>query len=327
MRDIERLNIRIYSIVLTKDKKGFDKYLEFISGVNGKFSKYAIKINLRINCIYRSEYKYKKPYELIYKLFRSKKICCGFFFKKEIEYSGYLDFFYVYDFDHAVAKNRIYRLKYMGIYANNLPNNVNKEYFEKEAEKYQKHDIYFILENDLFVFNNAAYGYSDEKIDSILGRLEFVDFVFSGKKERGLFERLLTLRKKNESKGNGKKDKLLQKSENINKMSGMEFEQFCKDILVNYGWFVNTTKTSGDHGIDIIAKKNGKNIGIQCKNYTNKMVNNRAIQEVYTGCHFYDLSIPVIVTNISFTKQAIQEANKLNIKLFDIKQFFCFASE
>jgi HJR/Mrr/RecB family endonuclease len=110
-------------------------------------------------------------------------------------------------------------------------------------------------------------------------------------------------------------------------MSGVEFEQFCKEVLVNYEWLVNTTKASGDHGIDIIARKNGKTAGIQCKNYANKMVNNRAIQEVYTGCHFYDLAIPVVVTNIGFTKQAIQEAKKLNIKLFDVEHFFCFASE
>jgi HJR/Mrr/RecB family endonuclease len=306
---------------LTKNKDGFNKYLYFISSRNSKFSKYAIKINLKIDYIYRNEYGYTRP-GFIKKMFHSKSICSGVLFEKEMKYPGYLDCFYVYDFDYIILSNKIYRLKHIGTFIAKLPNNIDRGYFEKEAREYQKHDIYFIFESNLFVFNNSMYNYTNGEIDSILGKLEFVDLYSLNKSENKL-----TPREVIETEKTAKMYKLLQKSKNINQMSGTAFEQFCKEILINYEWLVNTTKSSGDHGIDIIARKNGKTIGIQCKNYTNKIVSNRAIQEVYTGCHFYDLNIPVIVTNVGFTKQAIQEAKKLNIKLFDIKNFFYFASE
>jgi hypothetical protein len=326
MHDIERLNMNIYSIALTKNENGFTKYLDFISSRNDKFSKFAIKVNLRIDYIYRNKFRHKRPCRLLKKWFHSKMVCCGIFFEKETKYLGYLDCFYVYDLDHIIPSGKIYRLKYIGAYIDKLPENVDRGYFEKEAKEYQKYDIYFIRENNLFVFNNAEHDYKTEEIDNILGRLEFVTFDFHNE-DGQILKRQLIQKGINDTERAVKKHKLLAKYKIINQMSGIEFERFCKDILVNYEWLVNTTRASGDHGVDIIARKKGKDIAIQCKNYTNKMVNNRAIQEVYTGCHFYDLDLPVIVTNIGFTKQAIQEAEKLDVKLFDIEHFFYFASE
>ena len=66
-------------------------------------------------------------------------------------------------------------------------------------------------------------------------------------------------------------------------MSGDDFEYFCADILRGNGFKnVEVTKASGDHGIDVLAKKDGVKYAIQCKRYS-KPVGNKAVQEAYSG--------------------------------------------
>ena len=105
-----------------------------------------------------------------------------------------------------------------------------------------------------------------------------------------------------------------------NDMTGGEFEKYCLAILLKYSWRASLTKASGDHGVDIIAYSKSKSIGIQCKKYKER-VGNKAIQEAYTGSKYYDLDKPIVVTNSIFTKQAINEANKLNVVLINIIYF------
>jgi restriction system protein len=324
MFDIKKLNKNIYSIPLTRNKNGYNNYLKFISGITEKYPNYTIKINLKAEYLYGYGFKNSKgALDILENLFFPKRQCSSIYFSKQMEYSEYSACFYVYGFDHIIIKKKIIRLKYLGVYVKRLPKNVDKNYFEKEAEEYQKKDIYFYAENELYVFNNSIYNYRDSEIDDLFGRLDFINI---GKIDTGIKlppEQLLS-KKINENQMTEKENKLIEKSGHIDKMTGIEFEQFCKEILLNYSWLVRTTKASGDHGIDIIARKNGKDIGIQCKNYISK-VNNKAIQEVYTGCHFYDLDKPIIVTSIGFTKQAIQEAEKLSIETLDIDQFIIYA--
>jgi restriction system protein len=324
MFDIKKLDKNLYSISLTRNENGYNNYLEFISTINEKYSNYAIKINLKPEYLYRQIIRNNKhvPYTLK-SLFFKEKQCSGIYFYKQMDYLGYLNCFYVYDFDHIIINKKIIRLKYLGTYAKKLPKNVDKKYFEKEAKEYQKNDIYFYYENTLYVFDNSIYNYSDGEIDNLLEYLEFIniDKLNNGIK---LSQEQLLDKRTDENQIINRENKLIEKSKYINKMTGIEFEQYCKEILLNYNWLVRTTKASGDHGIDIIARKNGNDVGIQCKNYITK-VGNKAIQEVYTGCHFYDLDIPIIVTSFGFTKQAIQEAEKLGIKIFDINQFIMYA--
>ena len=79
---------------------------------------------------------------------------------------------------------------------------------------------------------------------------------------------------------------------------------------------VSTTKSSGDHGADILADKYDVRYAIQCKNYIGN-VGNSAIQEVFSAKSFYNCDIAVVMTNSSFTQQAIEEAGRLGVKLWD----------
>lgn len=105
----------------------------------------------------------------------------------------------------------------------------------------------------------------------------------------------------------------------IDKMSGTDFERFCKVLFEKKGYSVETTKTSGDYGIDLILYKDGiKSVG-QCKRYSDK-VSLSAVQEVVAGMAYYDSNYGFIITNNFFTKPAIALAEANNIELIDRKE-------
>ena len=114
---------------------------------------------------------------------------------------------------------------------------------------------------------------------------------------------------------NARIDKAMDKQE-YDSMPGEQFEEFCADILRGNGYQnVELTPTTGDHGIDILARKDGVKYAIQCKRYS-KPVGNKAIQEAYSGKTIYNADVAVVMTNTDFTSQAIHDATKLNVLLW-----------
>lgn len=106
-------------------------------------------------------------------------------------------------------------------------------------------------------------------------------------------------------------------TENYDSMSGEDFEEFCADILRGNGFTdVEVTKASGDHGVDVLAKKDGIKYAIQCKRYS-KPVGNKAVQEVYSGKDIYKADVAVVMSNMDFTAQAIEDAKKLKVELWN----------
>lgn len=109
-------------------------------------------------------------------------------------------------------------------------------------------------------------------------------------------------------------------------MDGHQFEYFCATLLKKNGFEnVFVTQGSGDHGIDILAEKDGITYAIQCKCYQSD-IGNSAIQEAHSGKGIYKRDIAVVMTNRYFTKQAINDANALGVKLWDrtqLEKFIC----
>lgn len=109
----------------------------------------------------------------------------------------------------------------------------------------------------------------------------------------------------------------------IQKMDGHGYEYACADMLKKRGYSrVTVTKASGDQGIDIIAYKNGKKYGIQCKYYSSP-VGNKAIQETYAGIKYYNCDIGAVMTNNTFTASAKKLATKTGILLWDNNNVSC----
>lgn len=103
----------------------------------------------------------------------------------------------------------------------------------------------------------------------------------------------------------------------IDSLSGLDFENFMCEILNKIGFEAVVTKASGDNGADIIAKDNFKKYAIQCKRYTGR-VGFDAVKEVHAAKDIYNCDLGVILTNADdFTKEAIENSRKLNIKLWN----------
>ena len=106
---------------------------------------------------------------------------------------------------------------------------------------------------------------------------------------------------------------------NIDLMKGQEFERYCANLLIAYGFKnIEVTKGSGDQGVDIVGYYNGFKFAVQCKRYSKK-VGNSPIQEVVAGKIFYNCQGALVITNNYYTESAIQLAKANNVQLWDRK--------
>lgn len=124
---------------------------------------------------------------------------------------------------------------------------------------------------------------------------------------------------KNQLKGNVKKQESNYTIDDVDLMNGNEFEHFICELFNKMGYKSNVTKQSGDQGLDVIAVKNGKRIGIQAKCYS-YTVGNSAVQEVVAGKNFYHCDKVLVITNNYFTSSA-KELAQVNDEYYGIEIF------
>jgi restriction system protein len=105
----------------------------------------------------------------------------------------------------------------------------------------------------------------------------------------------------------------------IDQMSGIEFEEFVAAQLRTAGWSVTHTASTGDYGVDLVAKKDGTRMAVQCKRLA-KAVGVAAVQQVVAGALHHDCDRTVVVTNQTFTKAARQLATTHRCRLVGREQ-------
>jgi|GEM_PF-2519920 len=159
--------------------------------------------------------------------------------------------------------------------------------------------IYYLMDNHKF-FDNENY---------FLCYGEFLTAYFQEKENQKYknFKKKLTVKEE-------KKSEIC--IDDIDLMSGHEFEYYISNLFSNLGYRSEVTKKSGDQGIDVICEKNGKRLGIQTKCYA-AAVGNSAIQEVVAGKSFYKLDKVMVITNSYFTKSAMELASSNEVILWD----------
>ena len=99
---------------------------------------------------------------------------------------------------------------------------------------------------------------------------------------------------------------------------GGAVEQFLIDVFRVLGYSVSSTRTSGDHGIDIIAERAGERLGIQVKGYE-AAVGNGAVQEA-VGRHFYRCRRCVVITKADLLRSPGTMLQRTNCLLIDGSQ-------
>jgi len=110
------------------------------------------------------------------------------------------------------------------------------------------------------------------------------------------------------------KDKRL--AEDLDSLTGVEFETYLMKLLKEHGFDVRTTAATGDQGADLIARLNGRTIVIQAKRYRGS-VGNRAVQEVTGSVRYYRADEAWVITSGTFTVSARELAQANNVKLID----------
>lgn len=97
-------------------------------------------------------------------------------------------------------------------------------------------------------------------------------------------------------------------------LSPLEYEQYCLSQMRLEGWSGQPTTVTSDQGADVVCDYGDIRAVIQCKLY-GQPVGNAAVQEVIASRIFYDANIAAVVTNTSFTRSAIQLAEKAMVAL------------
>lgn len=115
----------------------------------------------------------------------------------------------------------------------------------------------------------------------------------------------------------GSENKSIDVLTRLSNMSGIEFEEFVGTLFRRAGYSVEHTKAVGDHGIDLILQKDGAQIVVQCKRWSNS-IGEPIVRDFYGALVSSGAKYGCIVTTAQFTPQAIEFAKTKPIKLLDI---------
>jgi HJR/Mrr/RecB family endonuclease len=99
-------------------------------------------------------------------------------------------------------------------------------------------------------------------------------------------------------------------------LRGIAFEAYLVEVFEILGFHVQTTKGSGDQGVDLIVRKGTLRLAIQAKGYADP-VGNGSVQEAFAGMAFYKCDRCIVITNSSFTRHARELAHRINCMLID----------
>jgi len=103
----------------------------------------------------------------------------------------------------------------------------------------------------------------------------------------------------------------------LSNMSGVEFEEFIATLFRKLGYTVELTKGSGDHGIDLLMRKENQVVVVQCKRW-NAPVGEPVIRDFYGSLMNVGAHSGYVVTTATFTSQAFAFVQDKPVQLVDL---------
>lgn len=100
----------------------------------------------------------------------------------------------------------------------------------------------------------------------------------------------------------------------FSKLNGSDFERLLYRLYESMGYAVQPNGRTGDQGGDLIAVKDQERLSIQAKCWKNS-VGNGAVQEAAAARSHYDCNKAIVITNSTFTKEAIALAKTNGVEL------------
>lgn len=103
--------------------------------------------------------------------------------------------------------------------------------------------------------------------------------------------------------------------QDIDKLSGREFEKFLEVHFQDRGYAVERTSYVGDWGADLVLHKDGQHTVVQAKRYKGR-VGVKAVQEVCAAKGKYRCSKAMVITNSTYTRAAEELAYANGVELW-----------
>lgn len=108
-------------------------------------------------------------------------------------------------------------------------------------------------------------------------------------------------------------------ADKFSRMSGLDFEKWVAEHFRKQGYKVEMTKTTGDHGVDLLLYKgNELAAAVQCKCW-DASVGEPTVRDFYGSLVNSKASEGYIFATTSFTQQAVDFAQDKPIKLIDLE--------
>jgi hypothetical protein len=97
-------------------------------------------------------------------------------------------------------------------------------------------------------------------------------------------------------------------------VNATEYEHLVAAVLTGEGWDARVTPASYDHGIDVLATRDGVRLAVQAKMYgVGRVVNEEVVLLSYGAARLADCTEVMIVTNGKLTADAQRAADKLGV--------------
>lgn len=118
-------------------------------------------------------------------------------------------------------------------------------------------------------------------------------------------------------------------AEDLEKMESTSFEHFISDLLEANDYKTKLIPNGKDYGVNIAAKKEKsvRVIKVQHRDSSNWEVGNEAVQQVVAAQPIYKADSSMVITNGTFTEQALTQANANHTLMLDGKQLMNMVRE
>lgn len=114
----------------------------------------------------------------------------------------------------------------------------------------------------------------------------------------------------------------------IDLMTGHEFEEFLHKLLNFKDFDCTLTSKSGDYGVDLILQQGKRKIAVQAKRYgENNKVGVSVVNEIVGGAGYWGCNEKWIITNSYFTEPAVICAHRNKVKLIDREELCLMLKE
>ena len=187
-------------------------------------------------------------------------------------------------------------------------NDYKKKYNKRHKKKYRRHkNENYLLDALLLLIFILAWSMNNKFIDNTIV-IGVVSLFFTAI----LFIFIAKIIKKHKERMNYKN----LSQEQIDILSGKDFEKYLRVHFENLGYKVKLTPDTNDYGADLLVTRGSERMVIQAKRYAGK-VGNKAVQEVIGALHYYNCNKAMVVTNSFFTPNAKKMAEKCDVILWD----------